>query len=606
MVVLSGEKRFWTQMDADGRRYIRMNLFKGAFARNLARSVCAWRIFASGFVFLAVLACISCSRPTSFALQIPGSPEESLVSFSSGGVKCFRFSEAQQEAIQTYFNAHKSAALKLTLTVKKQRKPGESGIGFLYAEDFSSFGLRQKIPSRPQVSADFTQFEGIAFSVMFCMGKDTPLPQGFYVKSSARYEFLGASLEPAAIGFDFREKVPVFAFAPNGGKIEKPYFKTDFTGVSLTLNATATANSLLPQLEVAFRSTDAAHDREPVRLIIGGERLSICSGGESVIIPCAALKSPFSEASIDENQVRVAAIFMRASDESLLGFKEGTRFVTKPIPVDPGLIMGWSHNNWRGNEYELFEWDRFPGVLYFDTIDYKVQDDFFRRLAFFVEKAGYRGQLLDDEFLKDKHGYNAHDYRAESLADFFETARRTHFPLNQKEYLLFEILVSNGVLVLNENGSIGAGRGAVISISQESPKSLRYQFVAHEGWHGLFFIDDDFRNAVASIYYTLDPYALAYLKRYFQVTPTLNYDVDDDYLMKNEFMAYMLQKPVSEVGPYFVAMASRYHSQQKAKELADYIIRTEAAGFTSAATMLEEYVSDRWNLAAGRVWLVSR
>ncbi|MBQ3966625.1 MAG: hypothetical protein II684_07335, partial [Treponema sp.] len=290
----------------------------------------------------------------------------------------------------------------------------------------------------------------------------------------------------------------------------------------------------------------------------------------------------------------------------LLAFKEDSRYVVKPLRTDPGLIMAWSRDKWRGNEYELFEWDRFPGVLFFDTLDYKIQDDFFRRLAFFVEKAGYRGQLLDDEFLADKHGYNAHDYRAESLADFFETARKSRFPLNQKEKLLYEILVQNGVLVQNADSSISAGRGAVISISQNSSRALRYQFVAHEGWHGLYFIDEEFRNTVASIYYTLDEKTIAYLRRYFQVTPSLNYDVDDDYLMKNEFMAYMLQKTVSEVGPYFVAMASRSHSQMYAKDLADYIISTEAAGFVSAATLLEEYVSGRWNLAAGRVWLISR
>lgn len=559
------------------------------------------------FVILVVLLSLaSCSRPTSFALQIPASPSEPVTSFSSRGMRCFRFSDGQREAVQSFFSANKSVALKITLSIKNQKSPALSGIGFLYADDFSSIGLKSDRPSRPQVSADFSQFAKLTFSVIFCMNKDSPLPAGFYVKSPSRYEVTEATVVPAEVGFDFREKVPVFAFAPNGGKIEKPYFKTDFTGVPMALNATATAQTLLPEMELCFRDTGDEHNTAPVRLTIGGERLTIRPSGASVVLPCAALKSPFSQSSVDENELKVAALLVRASNPALLAFKENTRFVTRPIPCDPGLIMGWSHNNWRGNDYELFEWERFPGVLYFDTIDYKVQDDFFRRLAFFVEKAGYRGKLLSDEELEGKHGYNAHDYRAESLADFFETARKSHFPLNQKEILLYEILVQNGVLVQNADGSTGAGRGAVISISQESPLSLRYQFVAHEGWHGLYFIDGDFRNAVASIYYTLDPVALAYLKRYFQVTPSLNYDVDDDYLMKNEFMAYMLQKPVTEVGPYFVAMASRYHSQSKAKKLADYVISTNAEGFTSAATLLDQYVSDRWNLAAGRVWLVSK
>ena len=548
----------------------------------------------------------SCTRTASFALEVPGVPSEPVSSFSSGGMQCFAFTDAQNQALQDYLAAHKDAAVQLTIFVKKQKQPGVSGIGFLYKEDFSAFGLKADRASHPQVSADFSQFARLSFSVIFCVNKDYPLPAGFYVKSGASYKVTAAAIVPAQVGFDFRQREPVFAFAPNGGKIEQPYFKTDFTGVPMTLNATATAQSLLPQLEVHFRETDAEHNAAQVKLTVGGERLTIRPSGESVTIPCAALKSPFAPVTIDENEVKVAAVLVRASDPSLLSFKEGTRLVTKPIRTDPGLVVSWARTQWRGNDYELFEWDRFPGVLFFDTLNYKVQDDLFRRLAFFVEKAGYRGRLLTDDELGTMHGYNAHDYRAESLADFFETARRRAFPLNQKERVLYEILVANGVLVQNADGSITAGKGAVISISQDSPVNLRRQFVAHEGWHGIFFVDDEFRNTVASIYYTIDPTALAYLKRYFQVTPTLNYDVNDDYLMKNEFMAYMLERPVSAIADYYISKAQGNHSQTYAKPLADYIIQTRAEGFVSASTLLEEYVSARWNLAAGRVWLISR
>ena len=82
--------------------------------------------------------------------------------------------------------------------------------------------------------------------------------------------------------------------------------------------------------------------------------------------------------------------------------------------------------------------------------------------------------------------------------------------------------------------------------------------------------------------------------------------MNDDYLMKNEFMAYLLQRPLSQTAAYFVDMAKREHSQQLAKSEADYIIATGGQGFESAATLLDEYVSDRWNLNAGRVWLITR
>ena len=50
---------------------------------------------------------------------------------------------------------------------------------------------------------------------------------------------------------------------------------------------------------------------------------------------------------------------------------------------------------------------------------------------------------------------------------------------------------------------------------------------------------------------------------------------------------------------FFVDMAKREHSQQLAKAEADYIIETGGSGFEGAAKLLDEYVSDRWNLNAG-------
>ena len=125
----------------------------------------------------------------------------------------------------------------------------------------------------------------------------------------------------------------------------------------------------------------------------------------------------------------------------------------------------------------------------------------------------------------------------------------------------------------------------------------------------IFFVDEDFRNTVSSVFYSLqmaDPGAIDFLIKYFQVTPSLNYDTEDEYLLKNEFMAYMLQRPVSACEKYFTDMAARPHSQSFIKEEADYIIETKAAGFSGSAQMLEDYVKRRWNLSAGRVWLLSR
>ena len=545
-------------------------------------------LFVSVFLF-------SCSKNSSFVLEIPEAAAAPMVVTSAKGQpgrREFSFTAGQKNEIKNFMEKSE-AALKIRLNCENLRNknaPDESRFEFGF---LSGDGTPASV-----VSGFFSDFQGKPLDIIFCFGKDASIPAGFFVKSGEQYAVQAVEIVPAAVGFDYSGGVPLFAFAPNGGTIVPRPSQVDFSGASLVFKSVTTYNSIMPELELKYS--------ERVKVSFGGEQLTVRKSPENrIVIPLSALKSPFSQANLLENDIAVSTMMIRPSSPDLLSFFKDSRFVAKPIKTDPGLIIKWRMSNWRGNDYELFEWDRFPGILIFDTADYSIQDDFFRRLAYFVEKAGYRGRLLSDQELDGKHGYNAHDYKADDLARFFEKAREENFGLNAKEELLKQILLRNGVIKTDSDGKFSAGEGAVISICRKSEEYLRRQFIAHEGWHGIFFTDSEFRNAVASIYYTLDPRTKAYLVRYFQVTPSLNYDTKDEYLMKNEFMAYMLQQPVAQTGPYFVKMASREHSQQLAKNEADYIIQTDAEGFTSAATLLDEYVSQRWNLNGGRVWLIN-
>lgn len=559
---------------------------------------------------------VSCSKTTDFALSIPDSYSsplvENLKKTDSGKFHFYKFQDEQKIAFKNFYDKNKDAAVFVQLKNEKIKDDASFDFGFFYGDGFSS----ENLAKNPVVSGKFS--ENSTFALSLCVEKNVNLPAGFFVKSESDFYIESAGIIRACIGHDFSSETPVFAFGPNGGVIAFPA-RDDFTGGSAVFSSVFTSESAMPVFKIKFTSSknqdenqnkipqnqNSQDQKKSVRIAFGGENLTFRPVSEGEEISSASLKTPFSIATYPDGDIP-DAIMMMAGDNSLLDFSSSSRNPLVPIKTDPGLIMSWSRNLWRGNDYELFEWDRFPGVLIMDISTYAVQDDFLRRIAFFVEKAGYKGRLMSDTFLKNQHGYNAHDYRAESLAEFFEKVRVENFPINAREKLLREILLKNGIIIEESDGKIAAGRGAVISISQESPMYLRTTFIAHEGWHGIYFVDEDFRNAVASIYYTLDEKTLAYLKKYFQVTPTLNYDVNDDYLMKNEFMAYMLQRPLSQTAKYFVDMASREHSQQLAKNEADYIIQTRAAGFVSAATLLDEYVNERWNLNAGRVWLVSR
>jgi hypothetical protein len=230
-----------------------------------------------------------------------------------------------------------------------------------------------------------------------------------------------------------------------------------------------------------------------------------------------------------------------------------------------------------------------------------------KRLAFFVEKAGFRGRLSPDSEIAHLHGWNAHNYRAEDLARFYQLARETHFPLLHEERELERILYSTGI-IRDTGGKIQPGEGAILSVAREAPEYLRYRFMAHEGFHGLYFNDEDFHTFSRSRWQQFPPAARRFILSYFRFQ---QYDVADEYLLVNEFMGHILQQPVSQVGRYFgVTLPSRLENTWRAADLPEKDQATGswpalAAAFTREAEAFSAYVSNRWGLTAGRVHLVT-
>ncbi|MFW5745795.1 MAG: hypothetical protein ACOC2D_21155, partial [Spirochaetota bacterium] len=123
-----------------------------------------------------------------------------------------------------------------------------------------------------------------------------------------------------------------------------------------------------------------------------------------------------------------------------------------PVPVDMGTLMRYPVELWRQPDFELFSWTLYPSVLIVDSASYEIQSRFFKRLAFFVEKVGYRGELLTDEQLVGRHGYNAHNYNAEGLAGFFTAVAERGIDLTAEERLLREIVVEAGIIARDGEG----------------------------------------------------------------------------------------------------------------------------------------------------------
>ncbi|GHV14565.1 hypothetical protein FACS189491_11040 [Spirochaetia bacterium] len=274
-----------------------------------------------------------------------------------------------------------------------------------------------------------------------------------------------------------------------------------------------------------------------------------------------------------------------------------------PVPSDPGIILEYPQKNWRWADYEVFRWEGFPSLLIFDTADYAVQSRLFKRLSFFVEKAGFTGRLASDAEIAEKHGWNAHDYRSEDLARFFETARAINFPLLKEERDLEQILLDSGIIRRGGEGIV-SGEGGIISISWQSPDYLRSLFMVHEGFHGLFFIDPEFREFSRRRWEQFDPAVKRFTLSFFDYQ---GYNIKDEYLVVNEFMAHILQQPASQASRYFNEKAAVIDASPWRRTVLPP--KDEASGswpliaeaFRLEAAAFSAYVNGRWGLAAGRV-----
>ena len=558
---------------------------------------------------------LSCSSNNDFTLFIPSSDSEKLTYSNKKGVQAWTFSKKQHLAVSDYVNEQGDGALLLQFTVKKDSSHGKNNsahIGFLTDEDLNDSGKLESIKnSRSMVTFFCDENAGSPLTVVYSFPKNETVPMGFFLEGGESVKIHSAMIVRASCGFDFRGEVPLYAFTANGGTISRNLKKADFTGLPSSFNSENTDKSLMPVITLYFKPLDQTEEKISVRAVCGGEKLYIRSPEtetQSVVISCASLKQPFADFKLNEGAENVEAVLVSAQDRSLLSTDSTMKnCVLLPIKTDPGLIIDWPQRNWRGRDYELFEWDRFEHVLIFDFADYAIQDDFLRRLAYFTEKKGYRGRLLKDEELAGKHGYNAHDYSAESLASFYNAASDRRFPLNKREILLKEILQANQIISVDEKtGRCTPVQGALISFSKEAPSYNRAALLAHEGWHGIFFTNEEFRNVSASLFYTMDRGSLDFLFKYFETYPNLEYDTEDEYLMKNELMSYMLQRPVSECGNYYVRIANWEMMQTQWENECNYIIKTNGEGFTACAELFDQYVNSTWNLNAGRIGLISR
>ena len=538
-----------------------------------------------------------------------------------GQTAFFKFSPHQLQLLSSVYEKYSTTSITVRINLlPKKNKEHQNGFlkfGFLTEKDFTKSSKKNLVnifdSSHPLIQANLDNAPQI-FDISLAAQKqqDTKdyqknLPKGFFISSDYDCKIMAACAVPSEMGFDINYEVPFYGFAGNGGYLDFSNNTIDFSGASLVFPVENTSVSSMPEFAITLDQTkenkSTLENKVLINFTLGGEKFSLnnVKTDSQIIIPSSALKSPFSRAEITQNSDHISSFILRATYNQ--PNSEGQVLI--PVRTDPGLILNYNKSAWRTLDYEIFEWDRFERILFFDTRNYNIQDNFFKRMAYFVEKEGYKGTLLTNEQLQGKHGYNAHDYSAVSMANFFNKALQENFTLNKEEEILKKILLENDLIEFDGTVFI-PNEGGIVSISQESAPYLRSTFLAHEGWHTLFFKDEEFRNFTSAVYYTMDQTSIQFLKDYFKSQPGLGYDQNDDYLMHNEFMAYIMQQNIKEVSKYFVHLANRGSVIKYTPELAAYVRKTEGKTFEDAARALNDFVFDKYQIIGGNITLISK
>lgn len=538
-----------------------------------------------------------------------------------GQTAFFKFSPHQLQLLSSVYEKYSTTSItvRINLLPKKNKEHQNSFLkfGFLTEKDFTKSSKKNFVnisdSSHPLIQANLDNAPQI-FDISLAAQKQQDikdyqknLPKGFFISSDYDCKIVAACAVPSEMGFDINYEVPFYGFAGNGGYLDFSNNTIDFSGASLVFPVENTLISSMPEFAITLDQTkenkSTLENKVLINFTLGGEKFSLknVKTDSQIIIPSSALKSPFSRAEITQNSDHISSFILRATYNQ--PNSEGQVLI--PVRTDPGLILNYNKSAWRTLDYEIFEWDRFERILFFDTRNYNIQDNFFKRMAYFVEKEGYKGTLLTNEQLQGKHGYNAHDYSAVSMANFFNKALQENFTLNKEEEILKKILLENDLIEFDGTIFI-PNEGGIVSISQESAPYLRSTFLAHEGWHTLFFKDEEFRNFTSAVYYTMDQTSIQFLKDYFKSQPGLGYDQSDDYLMHNEFMAYIMQQNIKEVSKYFVHLANRGSVIKYTPKLAAYVRNTEGKTFEDAALALNDFVFDKYQIIGGNITLISK
>ena len=187
---------------------------------------------------------------------------------------------------------------------------------------------------------------------------------------------------------------------------------------------------------------------------------------------------------------------------------------------------------------------------------------------------------------------------------FFSRRRREIFSPGAEEAELEGLLLRAGVLE-EDGGRIGPGQGRdhldLARVRSGAAPDLRHARIRPRN----LLPDPDYRSFATSLWSSVDSRERWFWRTYFGWA---GYDVGSDYLMGNEFQAYLLQQPVAAADDYFAKRKSAelLAKHPELKERMDAYMGEFGSSFAQRAKRLEDWLYAKYSVEAGRTAFLTR
>lgn len=129
---------------------------------------------------------------------------------------------------------------------------------------------------------------------------------------------------------------------------------------------------------------------------------------------------------------------------------------------------------------------------------------------------------------------------------------------------------------------------------------MRYLFITHEGYHGVYFSTPGYRDAVADVWNDLSETEQNFWKTFLDWK---RYNIKDEYLVVNEFQAYLMQQKVENIDGYYkdyIIPKMKSSLPAKAEEL-DLFLEEYPYHFVHSAEKVENALFNLCGLTSGEL-----